>query len=164
LPLICYNNPERICNLRQTEIKGSLIKPVSLTPAEYKTPSNRDTPNCLVESSAPSWNLEEMLYHRTAVPRTIQGQFSMGSQFEDTFYAVIHNNANNLTVSCRIDANSVDFGWNQYSWNLCDSPKEHTNDAFSPYRIKTYVMVDTEDRVFHVNQTWYCNDPQGGPP
>ncbi|KAK4442241.1 hypothetical protein QBC34DRAFT_313542 [Podospora aff. communis PSN243] len=149
-----------------TSVKGSLIKPVDLTPAVIPPPPNTDSPGC-VPSAAPLWVLEKFSYNLTSTPRYFRDGRAGGSGPVESFELVVRNSANNLTVRCGNVANGVNltyFGYPRPRWQLCDRPEPNTVAANAPYPIRTYVYIDRTNNVLGVNQTWYCRGEDGKAP
>ncbi|KAK0639105.1 hypothetical protein B0T16DRAFT_422431 [Cercophora newfieldiana] len=149
-----------------TFVKGSLIKPVNLTPGIIPAPPNIDSPDC-IPTSNPSWVLERFNYNLTSTPLYFQDGRAVGPTPVETFDLIIRNTANNLTVRCGNRADSINldyFGYPYPGWDLCDRPEPSTAAAYAPYPILTYVRIDRLNNVFGVNQTWYCAGKDGKPP
>jgi hypothetical protein len=146
-----------------TSVKGSLIKPVHLTPSVIPTPPNTDSPGC-IPSSALSWVLEKFDYSLTSTPSWFRDGRAGGPSTVETFELTIRNTANNLTVRCGNRADSVNLDYFAYpypGWDLCDRPEPNTVAAYAPYPIRTYVYIDRQRNIFGVNQTWYCRGKDG---
>lgn len=148
-----------------TFVKGSLIKPVELTPAVIPPPPNTHAPGC-VPSLEVSWVLEKFEYNLTSTPLWFENGYGGPTPYE-ALEIVIRNTANNLTVRCGNRADSINLDYFAYPyprWELCDQPDPSTVAYYAPYPVQTYVNIDRLRNIFGVNQTWYCADKDGGPP
>lgn len=152
LPLLCHDDSSQ-CKLKPLTIRGSLTRPVQLAPARIPPPPNALFPGCMAASTNASWLVTALSFVETSA--------SYAPYQEQLFELIVRNNANNLTISCRIYGNSGNLVWWPNAWNLCDPPAEHSVEAYSPYQIKTYVRVEPRTGQFALNQTWYCSESEG---
>lgn len=162
MPTSCNNTG---CVADPVTIRGSLTKPVTLTPAPIPAPPNASTPNCLANSqdlTKPLWTLTRFLYQTTNqtltnYPIQWEGQpFPYGR----TLRFSLRNEANGFTQSCDFDDPVLDGTIDRW-WPCMDATPPHT---FPQRAIETYFQFNRETGGLLINQTWYCNDTQEGTP
>ncbi|GAB1317059.1 hypothetical protein MFIFM68171_07269 [Madurella fahalii] len=148
-------------------LRGSLTKPVSLTPAPIPAPPNTDTPNCLVNSQhpyQPIWTLTRFLYQATK--RGVDNFPAAGEvngvlfPYNRTLEIELRNEANGFTQSCAFNDPILDNVTDRW-WPCSYAKSPHT---FPQRAIETYVQFNRDTGRLKVNQTWYCNDTQQAAP
>lgn len=155
MPVYCTADDGKTCRASKTRIQGTLTQPLYLTPAPVPDPPNTKFPGCTSSSSLPKWTLYNLLYYST----------EWGGYHPDDDTTVRHleveitNQANNFTQSCVIDDPALD-GPND-KWFQCSSVPQNT---FPDYVIETYIQFNEETQRLALNQTWYCDDTEDGPP
>ena len=157
-------------------IRGSLLKPVPLTPTRAPAPPNANNPGCTRSLEGASWpwrsiwGFSHFLYEST---RRATVYSSPGlSDFSDpiiqrnlvpytrTLQFTLTNYANNYTASCTLDDPALDNATTTaQTWFSC--PPLTTNSSlhrYPQYPIQTYILLDHSTSTLKINQTWYCND------
>lgn len=144
-------------------IRGSLTKPVSLTPAPIPAPPNTDTPNCLANSQHPYnpiWTVTRFFYQATK--RGIDNHPLAAEwngvlfPYNRTLEIELRNEANGFIQSCAFNDPILDNVTDRW-WPCSYAKNPH---AFPQRAIETFVQFNRDTGEFKVNQTWYCNDTQ----
>lgn len=148
-------------------IRGSLTKPVSLTPAPTPAPPRANQPNCLANSQHPYnpiWTLTRFLYQTTK--RGVDNFPGGGSwngvlfPYNRTLEVELRNEANGFVQSCVFNDATLDNITDRW-WPCSYEKNPH---AFPQWAIETYIQFNRDTGGFKVNQTWYCNDTQEATP
>ncbi|KIH86520.1 hypothetical protein SPBR_08344 [Sporothrix brasiliensis 5110] len=154
-------------------VRGSLHKPVEVTPAYSKGPPGHAKPGCAANSKTPRWTLSDVSY----VDRTGDGVTSMARK---DFIAQLVNAATGYESGC-----SAYYGVGGGPPGLGGGPPtpgtlpnntsptalhvgctgvEFSSSGIGQYRPQTDASFDPATSTFTVNQTWFCDDGDAARP
>lgn len=143
-------------------IRGSLTKPVSLTPAPIPAPPDASTPNCLANSQdslQPLWTVTRFYYESTERAEIPSWNETL-APYNRTLEIELRNEANGFIQSCVLNDPILDSTTDKW-WPCFNTTRLHT---FPQYTIETYIQFNRDYGNIVVNQTWYCNDTEEATP
>ena len=126
-------------------VKGSLLLPISVTPAYSEGPPGHDKAGCTAAAQNPTWILSTASY----IDQMVDGTEESASR---TFSVLVTNPSIGYQASC--------FS----SGALACVGNEFGSLGADRYRISTSAYFDATMHRFTVNQTWYCDDVDAGKP
>ncbi|OTB07112.1 hypothetical protein M426DRAFT_257510 [Hypoxylon sp. CI-4A] len=135
--------PIDLDSTNSTYIKGSLTKPIEITPDV--SPQGVNYPGCLETSEAPSWIVTSWVWNEAWKAGYNTGNLTA------TFY----NPATGYNMTCTGEGEGYNrdgrYGLDEWSGCALES------SPFSDYQIRTMINLNAVTGVFSIDQTWFCN-------
>ncbi|KAL1902495.1 hypothetical protein Sste5346_001476 [Sporothrix stenoceras] len=147
-------------------VRGSLLRPVALTPAYSKGPTGHAKEGCAANSKNPRWTLTDISY----VDRTGDGVTAMARQ---DFIAQIINAATGYESGCSANyglgggppiPGTLPNATSPTALHIGCTGAEFGSSAYGQYRPTTDASFDPATSTFTVNQTWFCDDGDAARP
>lgn len=147
-------------------VRGSLLRPVALTPAYSKGPTGHAKQGCAANSRAPRWTLADISY----VDRTGDGVTAMARQ---DFIAQVINAATGYESGCSANyglgggppiPGTLPNNTSPTALHIGCTGAEFGSSAYGQYRPTTDAFFDPATSTFTLNQTWFCDDGDAARP
>lgn len=155
-------------------LKGTLLKPIPITPASVPAPPNTDYPDCTRFSDdaawRSTWGFSHFLYEstrRASIP-SYPGALEISDPqvqsklvpYARTLQLTLTNYANNYTTSCTLDDPALENTTTAAQrWFSCPPLTTSLSlHSYPQYPIQTHILLDHSTSTLKINQTWYCND------
>lgn len=132
-----------------TLIKGTLLSPVSVTPAYGSGPTGHDNEGCASLSNKPTWELTaSQIVRRTSY--SADGSSTMSGNA----FIQVTNHVTGSATGCLIQSFSRTPGP-----QVMDCQEQAPYRPRDKYRIKTEAWFDQANNfTLTLNETWYCDD------
>lgn len=151
VPLICDGD---LCESSNPVdlVKGSLSKPIAITPTYADGPPGHKNPGCGANSKTPKWTLGTIIF----INETGDGESAIPSQ---SIQFQVTNEATGHVVGCL----------NYFLAGPGEDPRiaiscGGATDRKSRYNTRTDAVFYPRSWKFEINETWYCDDVDSAKP
>ena len=136
-------------------IRGTLSKPITITPAWADGPDGHDKPGCQAASKSPLWTLDTVIF----INETGDGTSAIPSQ---SIQFAVTNNATGEVQGCLMYF-LAGPGEDPAVRMTCGGGGPGMGRR-SRYNVQTNTVFYPRSRQFNINQTWFCDDVDAARP